>query len=243
MLLNPYRFVVAGGGPADPYWGNVSGLLHMNGADNSTTITDQKGGTWTAYGDAKLRTDISKFGGAALKLDGVGDYIEGPTSSDFEFGSGQFTLEFWFYCEEDLNYSSGVTRRFADKSDGTSENSAWTIQYQPDGRLYFYSYYYFGGYYVAGSFSFETSFTAGNWYHISYSRVGNTLFCFINGVYAGESGYWGNAWLPSTAPVRIGSSGSSGVRGRIDEFRVTKGVGRWNFSTPPSDYTAAYPDS
>lgn len=28
---------------ADPYWGYVSSLLHFDGANNSTTFTDEKG--------------------------------------------------------------------------------------------------------------------------------------------------------------------------------------------------------
>ena len=51
-------------------------LLHFNGSDGSTTITDESGKTWTAYDNAQIDTAQSKFGGASMLLDGVGDYIK-----------------------------------------------------------------------------------------------------------------------------------------------------------------------
>ncbi|MFB3885601.1 MAG: chitobiase/beta-hexosaminidase C-terminal domain-containing protein [Thermodesulfobacteriota bacterium] len=80
---------------ADSY---TKSLLHMNGADGSTTFTDDAPGgshTWTAYGDAQIDTSQSKFSGASGLFDGSGDYLSSPDSDDWYWGTGDFTIDFW----------------------------------------------------------------------------------------------------------------------------------------------------
>jgi hypothetical protein len=80
----------------DPYYQNVSLLIHCDGSNGSTTITDSgpKGKSPSSVnGDAKISTAQSKFGGASLLLDGSGDYINYGDDADFEFGSSDFTVE------------------------------------------------------------------------------------------------------------------------------------------------------
>jgi Bacterial regulatory proteins, tetR family len=56
----------------------VKVLLHFDGADGSTTITDNNSGgaahAWTANGNAQIDTAQSKLGGASCLFDGTGDY-------------------------------------------------------------------------------------------------------------------------------------------------------------------------
>ena len=63
-------------------------LLHFDG-----NLTDESGKTWTAYGGAATSTAQKKFGTHALYLDGTDDYINTYGSSDFAFGTGDFTVE------------------------------------------------------------------------------------------------------------------------------------------------------
>src|SRR3990167_10480500 len=49
----------------------------------------------TANGDAQIDTAQSKFGGASGLFDGTGDTLTIPDSDDFNFGAGDFTVE-WF---------------------------------------------------------------------------------------------------------------------------------------------------
>ncbi|MEI8142963.1 MAG: LamG domain-containing protein, partial [Chitinophagia bacterium] len=48
-------------------------------------------------GDAKISTTQSKFGGGSMAFDGTGDYLTQPSSQNFNFGTGNFTMEGWFY--------------------------------------------------------------------------------------------------------------------------------------------------
>lgn len=83
-------------------------LLHMNGVDGSTTFTDESGKSWTAKGNAQIDTAGSRFGGASALFDGSGDYMELPDHEDFNVGSGDFTVDFWF--RKNAN-GTGCTKR------------------------------------------------------------------------------------------------------------------------------------
>ena len=49
----------------------------------------------TFAGNAQISTGSFKFGGSSLLLDGTGDYVNIAASSEFAWGTGAFTLEFW----------------------------------------------------------------------------------------------------------------------------------------------------
>ena len=87
-----------GGVERDPFFANVSLLLHGDGTNGSTTIVDSSPSpkTVTAVGDAKISTAQSKFGGASIGFDGSGDSLAAPASIS-HFGTGDFTIELWIY--------------------------------------------------------------------------------------------------------------------------------------------------
>ena len=64
-------------------------LLHCDGTNTSTTITDSssRANTVTAVGNAQLSTSVKKFGTASLKLDGTGDYCTVPSDQKLTNGS------------------------------------------------------------------------------------------------------------------------------------------------------------
>ena len=71
-------------------------LLHLNGTDASTTITDESGTSWTANGNAQIDTNNSKFGNSSGLFDG-NDALSSVDSDDWYFGTGDFTIDFWVY--------------------------------------------------------------------------------------------------------------------------------------------------
>ena len=79
---------------------NTKLLLHLDGTDNSTTDADfidssASSHTVTQEGDAKLENTEKQFGETSAYFDGTGDYLSVPDSDDWEFGSGDFTIDFW----------------------------------------------------------------------------------------------------------------------------------------------------
>ena len=99
---------------------NTRVLLHFDGADASTTMTDSNVGgaahVWTAAGNAQIDTAQAQSGGASLLLDGTGDWVSTPDHADFAFGSGDFTIDCWFNCSDPI----GTVRAIAGQCDSAA---------------------------------------------------------------------------------------------------------------------------
>lgn len=217
--------------PVDPVFNNVSLLLHGNGANGSTTITDSSPSpkTVTAVGNAQISTAQSKFGGASVAFDGTGDYLDIGSNSAFGYGLSDFTIESWVY----RNVSSAVQVIL-------DQRAAASIQLVP--TLYISAttlfYYANGGNRITGGVV-----PASQWVHIALSRSGTSTRLFIDGLQTGST--YTDTFNYINSPARIGdgndgTSPTASLNGYIDEFRITKGVARYtgNF-TPP---TAPFPD-
>ena len=74
---------------------NTQLLLHLEGANNSTTFTDSSSipKPVTRYGNTIISTAKSKWGNGSAYFDGVGDYLNFPVSLS---NTLSFTLECWF---------------------------------------------------------------------------------------------------------------------------------------------------
>lgn len=77
-----------------PKWSQVSSLLHVNGANGSTTITDEiAGNVWTAL-NATISNAVSMVDGQVLNFTGASNSsISMPTNSKFDVGSGEWAFE------------------------------------------------------------------------------------------------------------------------------------------------------
>ena len=212
----------------DPYFANVSALLHFDGADGSTTFTDQKALTWTGVGNAQIDTAQTKFGTGALLLDGAGDYIGTPDTGVFGFGTGDFTVEMWVR----RGAADGNDCQLVDFRAGGGQNGLFYLT--PGSRLLaFYNGAVYGN---AGAAPAQDT-----WAHIAFTRSSGTLRGFLNGTQQWSASMSAN--FGSSRPARIGANfvASTGYAGSVDDVRITKGVARYtsNFAPP----TAAFPDA
>jgi hypothetical protein len=107
----------------------------MDGANNSTTFTDSSLTPKTVFanGDAKISTAQSKFGGSSAYLDGNGDHLSIPNSSDFEFGSGDFTIEFWAYVTALKGYQAFIAKSYA-----AADQNGWVLACESNNVISFY---------------------------------------------------------------------------------------------------------
>lgn len=238
----------------DPYFANVGLLLHFDGTNGSTTFLDSSTNafTVTALGDAQLSTTGPKYGMACGLFDGTGDRLSVPDDAAWAFGLGDFTIEAWYYatttpagsafvgqwlnggnlgwlfCHTDSaqgGYTGGTDSklRFVASSDGNYNSTT--------------ADYWAGG---AGS-----DVTLNAWNHIAVSRIGTSLFFFLNGALLTSNalpgqGSIGLSLFNSTDPLAVGGPYNY-IAGRLDELRITKGVARYTSSfTPP---VAPYPNS
>lgn len=226
MIINPYRFVPSGN--TDPYYSSVSALLHFDGTNGSTTFTDSGplGLTFSANGNAQLSTSSPKFGTASLLLDGNGDYASRAANAAFDFGTSPFSIEFW------VNFTGTGTQYCMDYATANTSIIAITPS---SGVVWVYS---------QGSFCINagaTAFSTGTWYFIQLIRSGGTWTIYRDGVqYAQATGQSSRTFGSSSVALFIGIAGNMGMplNGKIDDFRITKGVAR-AASLP----TAAFPDS
>jgi hypothetical protein len=216
-------------------------LLHMNGANNSTTFTDESGKTWTPYGDAKIVTAQSKFGGASGYFDGNGDYIDTPDSADFDVGAGEFTIDLFIKKNAD-----GIDEYLYGQNDsaGTAANSSIEVKISGLNKLYSYYIWGSGASDYVELISTGTITVAGGWTHIALVRSGNSITQYINGSANGTANVTGKTCNNSAYKFSIGRTGefaSQYFNGWIDEFRFSKGVARWttNFTPPNAEYAPA----
>ncbi|MBT6515561.1 MAG: hypothetical protein HOK65_12415, partial [Crocinitomicaceae bacterium] len=51
----------------------------------------------TPNGTAQIDTAQKKFGTGSILLNGSGNFLSAPDSDDFNFASGDFTIDFWAF--------------------------------------------------------------------------------------------------------------------------------------------------
>ena len=186
------------------------------------TITDRLGKTVSAGGNAQHSTAQFKFGTASFLLDGTGDYVSSPTSTDFEFGTGDFCIEFFFRRSR-----NGVQEILFDMRNVNTEVVP-TIYTSTTNLLRVY---------INGldRISSTTTLTTGTWYHVALARVGSNTKLFLNGVQQGSTYADTNNYL--ARPVKFGArayDNVNGFQGYIDEIRISKGIGRYSTTFTPT---------
>ena len=75
---------------------DVKLLLHAE----DTTDSSMSGHTLTFGGNTTTSSTKKKFGSTSFYFDGTSDYIDCPDSDDFDFGTGDFTIEVWFNTDQ-----------------------------------------------------------------------------------------------------------------------------------------------
>lgn len=242
MLLNPYRFGGGGGGGGgtDPYFANVVLLLQMTGTNASTTFTDKSASAHsvTAAGNAQVTTGDSPFGGGSLELDGAGDYLSVASSTDFDFGTGDGTIEMW------LNMASGPAggAYYPLVSNQNNFETVGVHLYMDTNRQ---PISYLSG--DSQSLVSSGAVATGGWHHLAWTVAGgkNAAF-YIDGSPANSRSGTNLSIANSTRPLLIGSAepffiASMYYAGLIGPLRITKGIARYTASfTAP---TGLFPES
>lgn len=219
----------------DYLYAHVSALLHMDGADASTTFTDQTGKAWATNGNAQIDTAQSKFGGASGLFDGSGDFLKHNHHPSFSM-SGDFTVEAWVRPDVNTSQRTIVSKR----GTGVAENE-WSLVMTAAGKAQFTVFEDVTG---TGFFAVGTTTLAINtWHHIAGVRNGTDLLIFVNGVL--EATAAGPAAVNvDVAPLYIGRDSDTNTTrdwdGWMDEVRITQGVAWYTANFTPA--AAAFPN-
>lgn len=226
-----------GNGPATtPRPANTKLLVHADGADTSTTFTDNgpTGHTITANGNAQVDTAQSVFGGASLLLDGTGDYLSAADNADFEFGTNAFTVEAW------VRFASlSGTNVIASKWTATGNQRAWQFYYDHGTTRLGIGMSADGN---STLFIEETwAPVIDTWYHVAVVRTGGNIYHFVDGVKLGTEDANSTNIFSGTAGINVGavSAGTgSFFNGWCDELLIVNGTGLYtsNFTPPTLPY-------
>jgi hypothetical protein len=214
--------------PTSPVEADVNTVVLLN--YNNAGIFDSAGkNVLESVGNVQIDTAVTKFGTGSIEFDGSGDYLVVPDNAALNFGTGDFTAEFWVY----FNSVADVT--FVGK--GLSGAYAWLLQYN-SGNLRFYS----GDNGSLSSFYTRSwSPSTDTWYHVAFTRESSTLRFFVDGIQLGGTDTVTQD-LTSTANVNIGRNEDAGgiqyLNGYLDDLRITKGVARYteNFTPPEAEF-------
>ena len=121
---------------------------------------------------------IRNFYGRAgsLYFDGSSDYVDLSATTDFNFGTGDFTIEFWMYSGTNST-DGGFYRRFW-MTDGPTGNAVGNFQINITPTTGVVNLWEDGsGLNLLGA----TNVTTSTWNHIAAVRSGSTLKLYVNG--------------------------------------------------------------
>lgn len=186
-------------------------------------------------GNAQVSTSVKKFGTGSISLDGTGDWLQLPTTTNFDLGTGDFTIEGWVYFNSFGNYS--LVGKWS------SGGYAWIVQTRTDIGGNGIRFYTGNNGSLSSNYTFLWSPSNSTWYHLAITRSGSNLKLFIDGTQQGSTATIGSQSLSSTSGVcTVGATGDGfdqNWNGYIDDLRITKGYARYtsNFTAP----TAAFP--
>ena len=208
----------------DPYVSGVNLLFDGESLVDKSAKTQ----SFTNNSSVTVSTTQKKFGNSSLYFSGrtadggSNSYLSFAANSDFGFGSGDWTVETWFYKTTPLasldvlfdnrvglggagGYVSGVALYIQDGAVKTGNNAP---------RL------------VGGTIA------TGVWNHLMISRSGNNIYLGVNGTVVSTAF---STTLHSAPQLYIGNSVvSEYAGGYMDDYRVTKGFARYtaNYTVP-----------
>jgi len=207
---------------------NTAALLNYT---NSGIYDSTAKNVLETVGNAQVSTTQAKWGTTSMYFDGTGDYLTAPTSPVYDFSSGNFTIEVWYYPTIS-NPNAGI---FSKRANG-SVYAPFSLEFSSSLAPVFLAS-------TSGSnwdinITSSVSCTQNAWNYIAVTRSGSTFTIYVNGS-SGGTGSSSSALMTNTSSISVGAAAADGTRvltGYLDDFRVTKGFARTVTSSP----TAAF---
>jgi len=203
----------------------------MDGTEGSQIFIDETGKTVSVNGDAKITTSDYKFPTGSGYFDGSGDYLSIGTSSDWDFGGDDWTIDFWVkYPSIQHNVATFFLGNIDDRGISlwtmTNKGNKFQIDLTSDQNNRYID-------------DLVTA-TANTWQHIAIVRSGSNVYFFVNGTLSKTLNVGSDTFNLGSYNFLIGSGTTSGYYTNcyVDEFRVSKGIARWtsDFTPPSSPY-------
>jgi hypothetical protein len=229
----------------DPYFENVTLLLHgngTNGAQNNTFIDGSSNAfTITRNGNTTQGT-FSPYGSNwSNYFDGTGDYLTVPDNAAFDLGSGDFTIEAWLYITSGNSVGVSGAGWISQWSSGSTQ--AWYFG-TTNGNTFVLGYTTNGSTVNVISSGYVVTTSLNQWVHFAVSKSGTSVKLFVNGVQTGSTGTLSGTIYNSSDVVTLGYNQGAGAGwelfGYMSNARVVKGTAVYtaNFTPPTAPLTA-----
>ena len=149
-------------------------MLHFDGADAAVATKDAATDKAVTFvGTAQLDTAQSKFGGSSLLLDGDSDYVTLADSDDWNFGTGNFTIDFWVrFNDVTANTETICGQR-------VNAQNRWVFYFSGDDTTIFF--YAEIGEVAKAHYSGTWAPSVNTWYHLALVRNGTALNIYVDG--------------------------------------------------------------
>ena len=214
--------------PTDPYYSNVSLLLHMDGSEGDSTFTNSGPTAVTvtrSSSNSSVTTTRSKFGGSSLKVLG-----NSGLSTNLTINTDQiFTAEAWVYLPagESNSHLHGI---FGNVGTGTALLGINTTEL-------LYSQ-------ITGTYETGSQIPLDTWVHVAYEQTSSINYkLYLNGNLTLNSTFLNFVPRPKTVTITVGylPEGWGAQTGRemyVDEARITVGINRYggNFIPPTEPF-------
>ena len=177
--------------------------------------------TVTGAGNATHVRNDKKVGSSSIYFDGTGDKLTVPDSTDFDFGTGDFTIEFWAKWGEQDVYPMQFTTEQHGGAAGWNFFYVYLFASSP-GTSYFYMADQQST--VMELYS-TTAANDGNWHHFAFQRdtSASLVSLYVDGTRESTTSNT-NADITCTSDFIIGDSVAGyngGAQCHIDELRVS----------------------
>ena len=186
--------------------------------------------------NAQASSTQYKFGTGSMYFD-ASSYLKSPSIQALNFGTGDFTIEFWMYSN-DVSSSTQKAMFATTNTSGLNPTLSYGL-YMDQG--------YTGSSNLTGATRLSLNGTnigtttavlsTTTWYHIAVVRLSGTVTIYVNGN-AVASGSYTSSIAGTYLTVGGGYNSSYLFNGYIDDFRITPGICRYpyNFTIPASAY-------
>ena len=211
-----------------PYWNETVlsiGTSSTNGLANNTFIDRSTNAHTVTPAGTSVQTAFHPYlENWGVEFDGSGDYLSVPSSTDFAFGTGDFTVEFWYYRTATPSTTDGLVSWNYLSGVHIAENTAGIFLW------------------VGGTQIFQpsTKTVLNSWNHVAVSRSGSTVKLFVNGAEVDSAS---SSQSVTANTLYIGASShatSEAANGYISNVRLLKGTALYttNFTPPTEKLTA-----
>ena len=167
----------------------------------------------------------------SIGFNGSSQYLSTPNGTKFDFGTGDFTVEFWMNALAVGTYTAVVgTQSIA----GSGVNGMWRVSTRLNSVNGIYFNYVSSGTFTDLTFS-TTNYNDGIWHHVAACRASGTLRMFVDGVSLGTPTSV-TSTLTSAQVLNIGFQPQDGTYygGSISNLRIIRGTALYTTNFTPS---------